>query len=194
MESPQLCGLAHVRGKVGITGEIDDVCSDNTIAHEIGHNLSLLHAPACGAEDADPDANYPYDDGSIGVEGGWLMKKRRPAGAEGLQSSRIYDTMAYCLETFTSQYSYGKAQDYFVDVVDPIVVSAIPPRRVVAGFEMVEGRSIALSGSVSATGAWSLRNMTNSEKSAISPLIGNRDFELRLIHTPSGTVPAPRRY
>ena len=41
--------------------------SPPTLAHEVGHNLSLGHAP-CGAIDyADPD--FPYRDGSIGVWG-----------------------------------------------------------------------------------------------------------------------------
>ena len=37
------------------------------LAHELGHNLSLLHAPCGGA--GGPDPSYPYLDGSIGAWG-----------------------------------------------------------------------------------------------------------------------------
>ncbi|MCY4648230.1 MAG: M66 family metalloprotease [Gammaproteobacteria bacterium] len=38
-----------------------------TLAHEVGHNLSLRHAPCGGPAGVDPD--FPYPDGSIGVWG-----------------------------------------------------------------------------------------------------------------------------
>ena len=43
------------------------VRSPATLAHEVGHNLSLRHAPCGDPDGVDPD--FPYPDGSIGVWG-----------------------------------------------------------------------------------------------------------------------------
>ena len=173
-----VCGLAHVGGNAGATGEVSDFCSKNTIAHEVGHNLSLNHAPACGAENADPDERFPYTDGSIGTEGGWLMRKRQAVGGEAFLSSKIYDTMSYCLETFTSQYSYGKASDYFVSRYGNGISASEPPQTRVAGFEQVEGRSLALSGNFSNDDGWVLRKQSYVTKKPLSRLRRATEFEL----------------
>ena len=55
-------GVAFLPGRVSFsypTGE--------TMAHELGHNMSLFHAP-CG-NTAGPDPSFPYMDGSIGAWG-----------------------------------------------------------------------------------------------------------------------------
>lgn len=187
-DNVQTCGLAHVGGNSGATGARNDLCSDNTFAHEIGHNLSLNHAPACGAENANPDPDYTYSDGSIGTEGGWLMRKRRAIGLAGIAASRIYDTMSYCLETFTSQYSYGKANDYFVSRYSPIVAASEPPSPRVPGFELIEGRSLVLMGSVSSTDGWEMHKAAFTDKQPFRRSFKNSEFELKLIHTASGTV------
>ena len=182
-----VCGLAHVRGNAGATGAPSELCSDNTFAHEMGHNLSLNHAPACGAENADPDPDYPHSDGSIGTESGWLMRKRRPIGRAGLTTSKIYDTMSYCLETFISQYSYGKANDYFVRRFGTTVAASEPPQPRVPGFEVVEGRSLVLRGAHSMTDGWQLEKVAYIDKEPLARLFGDSEFELQLIHTASGT-------
>ena len=57
-----------------------------TIAHELGHNLSLRHAPCGGA--GGPDPSYPQTDGSIGAwgydlhEGGQLVPPSRSRSDE----------------------------------------------------------------------------------------------------------------
>ena len=182
-----LCGLAYVRGNNGVTGEIDAFCSENTIAHEIGHNLSLHHAPACGTSGSDP--NFPYLDGSIGREGGWYMRKQRAVGTAGLGATRIFDTMTYCIDTFTSQYSYGKALDYFVRRFGIVAaVASRPPRPVVAGFDVIEGRSLMLMGHVTEAGEWSLVKAALVDKPAFPANVEELDFEILLIHIPSGTV------
>ncbi len=188
LDTVELCGLAYVGANIGLTGEISPFCSDNTIAHELGHNLSLQHAPACGADLADPDPDFPYSDGSIGAEGGWRMRARQPIGSEGIQLSKVHDIMAYCIETFTSQYSYGKANDYFVRRFGPTAVASMPPTPVVRGFDVMEGRSYMLMGAVEASGAWILRSAKVVAKSAFPPDRRKSDFRIRLIHLPSGTV------
>ena len=184
----QVCGLAHVAGNSGATGEPNALCSDNTFAHEMGHNLWLNHAPACGAEDANPDPNYPYADGSIGTEGGWLMRKRRSVGLAGFASTKIYDIMSYCLETFTSQYSYGKANDYFIRRFGTTVAASEPPLPIVPDFELIEGRSLVLMGSLSKADGWELQKAVFVDKPPLPRSLTNSEFELNLVHTASGTL------
>ena len=74
--------------------------SPHIIAHELGHNLSLDHAP-CGLDD--PDPAFPYTDGSIGTwgydfrDGGRLMRPSTP------------DLMSYCASPWISDYHFANA-------------------------------------------------------------------------------------
>ncbi len=75
---------------------------DTELAHEVGHNLDLLHAPCGGASGTDPD--FPYSNGSIGVWGydfreGTLVSPRRRR-----------DIMGYC-------YERGWLSDYYFEKV-----------------------------------------------------------------------------
>ena len=75
-----------------------------TIAHELGHNMSLFHAP-CGAIDF-LDPSFPETDGSIGAwgydlrEGGQLVPPSRP------------DLMSYCGPKWISDYHFTNALRY----------------------------------------------------------------------------------
>ena len=72
----------------------------STIAHELGHSLSLPHAPCGGA--GGPDPAYPYPDGSIGVWG-------YDAGANSLVPPSTFDLMSYCDPEWISDYFFTKA-------------------------------------------------------------------------------------
>jgi len=93
-------GLAHLGGRSSVS-----VPRGPTMAHELGHNLFLRHAP-CGS--ADPDPSYPYPDGSIGAwgydsrDGGSLVPPSTP------------DVMSYCGPGWISDYSFSKALRYRV--------------------------------------------------------------------------------
>ena len=55
-----------VRGRARVGGWISmGKGRDSELAHEVGHNLGLRHAPWGGALDVDPE--FPYPNGSIGV-------------------------------------------------------------------------------------------------------------------------------
>ncbi len=56
-------GVARSPGFVSVS-KLDPVL----VAHELGHNMALLHAP-CGSEITDVDPFYPYEEGEIGVWG-----------------------------------------------------------------------------------------------------------------------------
>lgn len=93
-------GLAHLGGRASVA-----IPRGPTMAHELGHNLFLRHAP-CGS--ADPDPSYPYPDGSIGAWGydfrddGSLIPPSTP------------DVMSYCSPGWISDYSFSKALRYRV--------------------------------------------------------------------------------
>ena len=92
----------YVRGVARLNGLVSfGKPWDTELAHEVGHNLDLLHAPCGGALGTDPD--FPYDNGSIGV---WGYDFR-----DGLLVSpeRRRDIMGYCYEEgWLSDYSFER--------------------------------------------------------------------------------------
>ena len=78
---------------------------DTELAHEIGHNLDLRHAPCGGALGTDPE--FPYADGSIGV---WGYDFRN---ASVVSPERRRDIMGYCYERgWLSDFYFEKVIDY----------------------------------------------------------------------------------
>lgn len=75
-----------------------------TIAHELGHNLNLRHAP-CN-DPADPDADFPQEDGSIGNYG-WSFRMDSVRDKDD-----YYDMMGYCNPNWISGYFFDKAARY----------------------------------------------------------------------------------
>lgn len=74
------------------------------MAHELGHNMSLFHAP-CGSAGG-PDPAFPQPDGSIGA---WGYDFRK-GGA--LVSPKTADVMSYCRPPWISDYHFGSALRY----------------------------------------------------------------------------------
>ena len=89
-------GVAQRPGRVSFS-----VPESPILAHELGHNLNLRHAPCGGA--GGPDPSFPYRDGSIGVwgydfrDGGSLVQPPRP------------DLMSYCEPEWISDYHFTNA-------------------------------------------------------------------------------------
>jgi len=79
------------------------VLDSDVMGHEWGHNLSLFHAPCGGAPD--PDPNYPYGNGIIGVYG-------YNASTENVVSRFTTDIMGYCTNNWISDYMFKKALNY----------------------------------------------------------------------------------
>ena len=88
-------GRAFLPGRVFISR-----LNPTTMAHELGHNMSLYHAPCGGA--GGPDPAFPYPDGSIGAWG----YDFRHGGA--LASPDRTDLMSYC-ESWISDYHFTNA-------------------------------------------------------------------------------------
>ena len=72
-----------------------------TLAHELGHNFSLLHAP-CGRPSG-VDRRFPHPDGSIGAWGFDFRQGGR------LKPPSTPDLMSYCGPKWTSDYHFTKA-------------------------------------------------------------------------------------
>jgi Peptidase M66 len=73
-----------------------------TIAHELGHNFGMLHAP-CGADNY-LDTNYPVKTGKIDS---WGFD---PRDNSLVDPAKYNDLMSYCSTTWVSDYMYRKVQ------------------------------------------------------------------------------------
>ena len=80
-----------------------DQTSEDTLIHEIGHVWGLPHAP-CAGED-NPDPNFPYAGGTIGVDG-WDNRTGAFVPADH------QDMMTYCYPRWISDYNYTKLVDH----------------------------------------------------------------------------------
>ena len=92
-------GAAELGGWVS-RSELDGT----VIAHEIGHNLSLLHAP-CGSPAGHIDPEYPYPGGRTGVWG-------YDSELQELRDPLYPDLMSYCEPPWTSDYGFSLAFEH----------------------------------------------------------------------------------
>ena len=92
-------GVAYLDGRASLSDT-----TTGTMAHELGHNMSLRHAPCGGAPGPDPD--FPYAGGRTGAWG-----HDRESGT--LWSPTTPDIMSYCRGTYwISDYHHVKALEY----------------------------------------------------------------------------------
>ena len=91
-------GVAVIPGTIGVSA-----LDGRIIAHELGHNMNLRHAPCGGPAGLDPD--YPYVDGTTGTWGYDLL-------SGSLVSPRNHDLMSYCPPGWISDFHYVKALIY----------------------------------------------------------------------------------
>ena len=93
--SSNIAGRAFVPGRSSFS-----IPDSSVVAHELGHNMNLLHAP-CG-DPASLDRSFPYPDGSLGAWGyNFDLGK--------LVSADYSDLMSYCDPTWISEYHFAKA-------------------------------------------------------------------------------------
>ena len=89
-----LGGVAHLPGRASFASP-----DSSTIAHELGHNFNLGHAPGCTTG----DPSFPEPNGRIGAWGYSSSNGGR------LVSPRTHDLMSYCDPTWVSDYHFTKA-------------------------------------------------------------------------------------
>lgn len=99
-------GVAVIPGSIGVSA-----LNGLIIAHELGHNMNLKHAPCGGPAGVDPD--YPYVDGTTGAWGYDVL-------SGSLVSPRNYDLMSYCLPGWISDFHFVKALIYRRSVETPV--------------------------------------------------------------------------
>jgi len=88
------------RGAVGWSGPgPGKPHASKTMTHELGHNFDRKHVLCQGTEN-NIDQNYPYPDGMIGVYG------LNVNNGQLLAPSDYFDFMSYCLNVWTSDYTY----------------------------------------------------------------------------------------
>lgn len=102
LNSDSFGGLGFSPGEVAV-GLNNQKEIDTVLAHEIGHNFSLLHAPCGGPQQLDNE--FPYTKGSIGSYG-------TDPGYTTIFNPSLKDVMGYCASDHVSDYNYEKAQDY----------------------------------------------------------------------------------
>ena len=100
-------GVAWIDGwtsyvRVGI---VDQPAEALTIAHELGHNMSLYHAP-CGVSSV-VDRAYPYPEGQTGS---WGLDTR--SGSDVLVPPTWTDLMSYCEPAWVSEYNFYLATSH----------------------------------------------------------------------------------
>ena len=97
-----LIAIGDARGAAELPGTSSaSTPHDWIIAHELGHNLNLRHAPCGGL----PGNGYPYRDGSIGA---WGYDHR----SGSLINKGVKDYMSYCSPVWVSDYHFEKAVRY----------------------------------------------------------------------------------
>ncbi len=96
--SDRFSGRAYIGGRVSFA-----IPDSAVIAHELGHNMSLRHAP-CG-DPARVDQAFPNPHGITGAWG-YDFEHR------SLRSSASYDLMSYCHPQWIGDYGFTKALRY----------------------------------------------------------------------------------
>lgn len=118
-------GRGYIRIPVAVSTQ-DEVgrVSGSVVAHELGHNFSLRHAPCGGA--ALPDDDYPYPDGVIGVYG--YGPRLIDHEVDVLHAPDTADFMGYCWPEWISDYAYEKVLEFRANEASSVTMAnaAVP--------------------------------------------------------------------
>ena len=106
-----LAGLGYMPGNAAVGFDMPSSASSvsEAMTHEVGHNLSLQHAPCGGPSDADPQ--YPYANATLGAAGRYIWGYNVETKTFiDPRKTDIHDMMSYCSGDTFSDYNYRKVQ------------------------------------------------------------------------------------
>ncbi len=108
-----LAGIGFRPGNaaLGFDMPTQPVIVKETMVHEVGHNLSLAHAPCGGPAGVDP--LYPYANARLGAGTRFIWGYDAPARRfVDPTPTSAHDLMSYCNGDWFSDYNYRKMQGY----------------------------------------------------------------------------------
>ena len=110
-------GIAYHEGNVAVSDALGGpcqweriFCGDGVHAHELGHNLGLVHLPGSCSGPEPVDHAFPYADAGIGPRRGWVASRNEFVNPGDSRDYR--DLMGYCTPRFVSDYNYNKMVDH----------------------------------------------------------------------------------
>jgi hypothetical protein len=153
---------------------------DQVAAHEWGHNWGRSHAP-CGNA-GNPDTNFPYPGGTIGVYG-------LDVATETLKPPTFTDLMGYCSNEWISDYTYTGVLNYRATETDVAAgfAQAMQPCLLVWG-RIVNGEPV-LEPAFQIVTRPSLPRRAGAYRIAATAADGSRLFELGFTPVPVADDP-----
>jgi hypothetical protein len=124
-----IAGLGYRPGNaaVGFDVPTNATAVRETMVHEIGHNLSLRHAP-CG-DPSGPDPNYPYANAAMGAGSRFIWGYDATAARfVDPTPSTVHDVMSYCSGNWFSDYNYRLMQVFLTPADRTLSASSDRPQ------------------------------------------------------------------
>jgi hypothetical protein len=123
-----LAGLGYRPGNAAVGFDVPNnpAAILETLTHELGHNLSLPHAP-CGGP-ADADIQYPYANAQLGAAGRYIWGYDAPSKTFiDPRNTARHDIMSYCDGDTFSDYNYRKIQVHLTPTDAQVSMAKITP-------------------------------------------------------------------
>jgi hypothetical protein len=141
-----LAGMGYRPGNAAVGFDVPSNANAvrETMLHEVGHNLSLRHAP-CG-DPSSPDTSYPYANAAMGAGNRFIW------GYDAVNNrfvdptpTSVHDVMSYCAGNWFSDYNYRKMQVYLTPADRTLSADA---DRVLASAAAAEQELLLVSGDI----------------------------------------------
>jgi len=178
-----LAGLGYRPGNAAVAFDLPNnpTAVRETMVHEVGHNLSLRHAP-CG-DPSSPDPNYPYANAVMGAGNRFIWGYDAAANRFiDPTPSSVHDVMSYCSGNWFSDYNYRLMQVFLTPSDRTLSADADRAHAQAAGVGMQE--LLLVSGEIDAQGL----HLNPIKASVGTPRWPDDGPYLLRITTPSGAV------